>query len=112
MDSRTERSALSANGQKSPQIRLGDPNATAQAVRNQLAGRDLASDRAGTNAKHFRRLGDCEKFDLIVSVTTTTKIASRFQIVVARGLNSRAHFAALPAAASASRSRCQSRRAR
>ena len=71
MDPRTARSALSVNGQKSPQIRLGDPNATAEAVRNQLAGRDLASDRAGTNAKHFRYLVDGEKLDTVAPITGT-----------------------------------------
>jgi hypothetical protein len=34
MDSRTARSIFTVNGQKDPQIRLGDPDATAETVRN------------------------------------------------------------------------------
>jgi hypothetical protein len=62
---------LSVKGQKNPQICLGDPNTTAEVVRNQVAGRDSASDRAGTNAKHFRYLGDGEKLDSVAPIIPT-----------------------------------------
>jgi hypothetical protein len=71
MDSRTRRSAIAVNGQKSTQIRLGDPNATAEAVRNQFAGRDSTSDRAGINAKHFPDLGDGEELDPVAPIILT-----------------------------------------
>jgi hypothetical protein len=75
------------NSQKSPQIRLGDPNATAEAVRNEFAGRDSTSDRAGINAKHFRRLGDGEELDSVAPIGAAEAFRTTiFCVVTTRSL--------------------------
>jgi hypothetical protein len=101
-------------GQKGSQIVFGDSHDAARPMGNKLIAVDPAPDRPRTNSKHFRDLGDGEELDLIVAVaaTTNTGESSHFQIAVTGGMNSRSHFSPFPAAASASRWRCHSKRAR
>jgi hypothetical protein len=80
------------NCQKGPQIRFGDPDATAEAVRNQFSGGDAASDRAVINAKHFRRLSDGEELEPVAPITGTVVFQTRsFYAAVTRAKSAPGH---------------------
>jgi hypothetical protein len=78
--------------QKCPQIALRDPDDTAYAVRDELAGLDPPPDCPGRDVETIGDLGDREKSDLIVAVTAATGMAESNRVIaVAEGSSSRAH---------------------
>ena len=58
-------------GEKSAQIRFGDTHCIAEAMSDQPAGGDPAPNCAGTNAEHFRRLGDGKELGSAVPIMAT-----------------------------------------
>ncbi|MGC1358943.1 MAG: hypothetical protein WA851_24705, partial [Xanthobacteraceae bacterium] len=91
-------------GQKSPEIGLGNSHDAAEGMGNKLTAVDPASDGSSRHAQHFRRLGDGEKLDSVATVTAAGAFRNRrFSPNASRSPSSLAHSPHLSTAERTSR---------
>jgi hypothetical protein len=88
---------LAVESQKGAEIGFGNSHGATKPMDDKLAGSDPAANRTCCNAEHFRRLGDREKLNSVVTIAAARAIGNgRFSPTARASPSSPSHFHRTP----------------